>query len=115
MPELGNKYECYSCGAKFYDLGKPQPICPKCGANQKDAAAAAKAAHETATHRRRRKEEVVRTAGEEGEAGEHHRPQPAALDLHRVDGDLEADPGGLELLAEVIPAVALDAAQDREA
>jgi uncharacterized protein (TIGR02300 family) len=67
MPELGNKYECYSCGAKFYDLGKPQPICPKCGANQKDAAAAAKAAHETATHRRRRKEEVVRTPDEEGE------------------------------------------------
>ena len=37
MPELGNKYECFSCGAKFYDLGKPDPICPKCGANQKDA------------------------------------------------------------------------------
>ncbi len=68
MPDLGNKFECYSCGAKFYDLGKPQPICPKCGANQKDAAAAAKAAHETTAHRRRRKEEPVRVPGEEGEA-----------------------------------------------
>ena len=39
MPEikLGNKYDCYSCGTKFYDLGKAEPICPKCGANQKDA------------------------------------------------------------------------------
>ena len=39
MPELklGTKYDCYNCGTKFYDLGKPEPICPKCGANQKDA------------------------------------------------------------------------------
>lgn len=65
MPELGNKFECYSCGAKFYDLGKPQPICPKCGANQKDAVAT-KPAHESAAHRRKRKEEPVREV-EDGE------------------------------------------------
>lgn len=35
--DLGKKHTCYSCQAKFYDLGKPQAICPKCGANQKDA------------------------------------------------------------------------------
>jgi len=42
MPELklGTKYDCYNCGTKFYDLGKPEPICPKCGANQKDAVSA---------------------------------------------------------------------------
>lgn len=34
---LGNKYACYQCGCKFYDLGRPQPICPKCGANQTEA------------------------------------------------------------------------------
>ena len=37
MPELGRKYTCYSCHTKFYDLGKPDPICPKCGADQRDA------------------------------------------------------------------------------
>jgi hypothetical protein len=37
MPDLGKKYECFSCGTKFYNLGKPEAICPKCGANQKDA------------------------------------------------------------------------------
>ena len=37
MPELGRKYTCYSCHTKFYDLGKPTPICPKCGADQRDA------------------------------------------------------------------------------
>ena len=37
MPDLGKKYECYNCRTKFYNLGKPEPICPKCGANQKNA------------------------------------------------------------------------------
>jgi hypothetical protein len=37
MPELGRKYTCYSCHTKFYDLGKPVPLCPKCGADQHDA------------------------------------------------------------------------------
>lgn len=37
MPELGRKYNCYSCHTKFYDLGKPVPVCPKCGADQRDA------------------------------------------------------------------------------
>jgi hypothetical protein len=31
---LGTKWECFSCGAKFYDLNKPEPLCPKCEANQ---------------------------------------------------------------------------------
>jgi predicted nucleic acid-binding Zn-ribbon protein len=35
MPELGKKYECAECGTKFYDLGKPEPICPRCGTNQR--------------------------------------------------------------------------------
>ena len=35
-PGLGGKWECYSCGSKFYDLGKPDPICPKCSSDQRD-------------------------------------------------------------------------------
>jgi hypothetical protein len=37
MADLGKKYTCYSCHTKFYDLGKPIPTCPKCGADQRDA------------------------------------------------------------------------------
>ena len=37
MPDLGKKFECYNCRTKFYNLGRPDAICPKCGANQKDA------------------------------------------------------------------------------
>ncbi len=35
--KLGKKYACYQCGCKFYDLSKPKPICPKCGADQTEA------------------------------------------------------------------------------
>jgi uncharacterized protein (TIGR02300 family) len=29
---LGQKHICEACSAKFYDMGKKQPACPKCGA-----------------------------------------------------------------------------------
>lgn len=64
MPDLGNKYECFSCGAKFYDLGKPTPLCPKCGANQKDARKQ-ESANETSHAKRKKREEVVPRAVEE--------------------------------------------------
>jgi hypothetical protein len=35
-PGLGHKWACFNCGAKFYDLGKPIPVCPKCEADQRD-------------------------------------------------------------------------------
>lgn len=37
--DLGTKHGCFKCGTKFYDLGKSQAICPKCGADQKDSPA----------------------------------------------------------------------------
>jgi uncharacterized protein (TIGR02300 family) len=33
--DLGVKYVCFQCNAKFYDLNKPEPLCPKCGADQR--------------------------------------------------------------------------------
>ncbi len=37
MPDLGTKHTCFKCGTKFYDLRKNPVLCPKCGADQKDA------------------------------------------------------------------------------
>ncbi len=34
--ELGTRYTCFSCGAKFYDLHRPVPTCPKCDADQRE-------------------------------------------------------------------------------
>lgn len=35
-PKLGFKFVCFACNTKFYDLNKPQAICPKCSADQAD-------------------------------------------------------------------------------
>ncbi len=32
--KLGAKWACFECGAKYYDLNRPEPLCPKCGTNQ---------------------------------------------------------------------------------
>jgi uncharacterized protein (TIGR02300 family) len=37
--KLGQKWACYSCQQKFYDLNKPEPRCPKCGADQRQSPA----------------------------------------------------------------------------
>ncbi|HVR44824.1 MAG TPA: TIGR02300 family protein [Thermoanaerobaculia bacterium] len=54
MANLGRKHSCYSCQTKFYDLGKAQAICPRCGADQKNAEDAVKT-----SSRSRRVVEVV--------------------------------------------------------
>lgn len=33
---LGKRYTCFKCGVKFYDLNRPEPICPACGVDQRD-------------------------------------------------------------------------------
>ncbi len=37
--DLGNKFVCFKCGTKFYDLKKPDPVCPKCGTDQREVQA----------------------------------------------------------------------------
>lgn len=34
--KLGKRYTCFECSLKFYDLNRPEPICPKCGADQRN-------------------------------------------------------------------------------
>jgi uncharacterized protein (TIGR02300 family) len=89
--KLGNKYDCFNCGAKFYDLGKGTSVCPKCGADQKDAGDKTKPLMSQAVRRRRRAElaapEEVETEAAESEVavieGEDDLPE---VDLG-IDGD----------------------------
>lgn len=37
--DLGNKFVCFKCNSKFYDLKKPDPVCPKCGTDQRESPA----------------------------------------------------------------------------
>lgn len=34
---LGIRFTCFKCGTKFYDLNRPETICPECGADQAEA------------------------------------------------------------------------------
>lgn len=34
--KLGKRYQCFQCGLKFYDLNRPEPLCPKCGGDQRE-------------------------------------------------------------------------------
>ncbi len=36
MSKFGNKFNCWKCTTKFYDLKKARPKCPKCGASPDD-------------------------------------------------------------------------------
>ena len=75
MAQLGKKYTCYSCHTKFYDLGKPIPVCPKCGADQRDAEEAPVAT----SHRSRRTPVVVEEPVEEPEFGGEAESPAAAV------------------------------------
>lgn len=37
--DLGVKHACFKCGTKFYDMKKLEPLCPKCGADQRERVA----------------------------------------------------------------------------
>ncbi len=34
---LGNRFTCFKCGTKFYDLNRPVSTCPECEADQAEA------------------------------------------------------------------------------
>lgn len=76
MPDLGRKYTCYSCHTKFYDLGKPEPLCPKCGADQRDA-------DEAPVYTAPRRSRVVEETPDE----EEFTPAPAATEESDEEGE----------------------------
>jgi uncharacterized protein (TIGR02300 family) len=82
--KLGNKYDCFNCGTKFYDLGKGAALCPKCGADQKDAADKNNPLVAQAVRRRRRAELAT---PEEAEPAEEE-PEIAVLEEDEDLGEL---------------------------
>ncbi len=36
---LGQRWVCHACEARFYDLRRPEPHCPRCGADPREAPA----------------------------------------------------------------------------
>ena len=98
MPDLGSKHECPNCGIKFYDLGKPEPICPKCGANVKHLAPSEPASASQAARRRRKAELAADDEGSETEepSGDAGEPILDADEDEEIAGEEEADLVDLE-------------------
>jgi uncharacterized protein (TIGR02300 family) len=79
--DLGTKHACYSCGTKFYDLHRPDPICPKCGADQRESPV-----HAVPPEKRRHAKPAVAEPLEDSEVAA---VAPDAADAE--DEELEAD------------------------
>ena len=80
--KLGQRWVCYECAARFYDLNRPEPLCPKCKADQRESPAFAK------PKRGRRKK-----AAQAPPAVVVEEPPVVAEAAHPMDPDLDPDPG----------------------
>jgi uncharacterized protein (TIGR02300 family) len=67
--DLGSKYVCFKCATKFYDMKKPDPLCPKCGADQRESPAL-KPASEGRRSRLAAAPKIIEPEPEEPEAAE---------------------------------------------
>jgi uncharacterized protein (TIGR02300 family) len=90
--DLGNKFVCFKCTTKFYDMKKPDPICPKCGADQRESPAL-KPAPEGG---KRSRLAAVPKPVEPVDLGDEPEPIPEdeAEGLEEEEGDGEAIAGG---------------------
>jgi len=84
--DLGNKFVCFKCSTKFYDMKKPDPLCPKCGADQRDSPAL-----KPASEGRRGRLAAVAKVIEPLEPAEEVAAEPAEeeeeVDLEEEEGD----------------------------
>lgn len=95
MPDLGTKHECTECGAKFYDLNKPEPTCPKCGTVQPPDAESSLGTSKSA--KKRQKAELISDADlDDDEDGDEFDD----LDDEDPDEDEEIDAEALEAFGD---------------
>lgn len=107
--KLGNKYECFNCGVKFYDLSKGSATCPKCGADQKDAEEESPLV--TQSVKRRRKEELLPDDAEAKEAEKVEKVEEVEEDIDIDEDDLDEE---LLIEAEAIEEEEEDDGDDEE-
>jgi hypothetical protein len=96
--KLGQRWVCFSCAGKFYDMNKPDPICPKCQANQHESPLFQKA--KPARKKARKKPaKVVRPIEPPEEEPEIERAPDDEVDLEMDELDLDEseDLSGLEV------------------
>ena len=95
MTTLGNKHECSSCGAKFYDLGKSKIVCPSCGTDQAEAEEDEASAGKAPAARKRKKAAATKKQPKVAEASEDT-PAEADQKADEALGNEEEDEDLLE-------------------
>jgi len=101
-PELGTKRVCVSCGARFYDLGKTPPTCPKCGTEQPVEQPRPRRSGGNVVEEKRVKKPVPAGALEDAEV-EIEAPEEAEEDVLEDASELEDDAEALSGDIEVEP------------
>ncbi len=86
MADLGNKFDCFKCHTKFYDLRRPDPVCPKCGANQKEAKASDLGGSTHSARPSRRAVAPVAPPPPDPDLGEFEEAGPAAVEDDEEEG-----------------------------
>jgi uncharacterized protein (TIGR02300 family) len=82
----GMKHVCFKCGTKFYDLHKPAPICPKCGADQRESPKPELLSGKRQKAKPRAEEDVPAVASEEVEESEE--PDEDDVEEEEEEADL---------------------------
>ncbi len=90
-PEWGMRHVCHNCGGSFYDMNKPQALCPKCGAKQAKEKAKRKTAS-VATRSKPRKVTPLEPEAEDKVTEEDDEMRDIGLDKIS-DEDVESEEG----------------------
>lgn len=96
---LGQRWICFSCACKFYDMNKPDPICPKCQANQHESPLfkTAKPARKKARKKPAKVVRPIEPPPEEEPEVERPAEDDADLEMDELDLDEVEDLSGLEV------------------
>lgn len=86
LSKLGIRWTCWSCGAVFYDLNKPEAICPKCDTDQ--TAAPKEAKSDEPKKPKRDSLRALRVLDDDDATREDNTPENQSMDL-----DLEIGAG----------------------
>ena len=85
--EWGNRYTCFSCGCKYYDLNRSEPVCPRCGSDPREAVLAAK----TTQRARRAASNPDEEDSDRGDLDDTSDVGVEVVDLLDEDGDEEEE------------------------
>ena len=83
--KLGTRFTCFSCAVRFYDLNKPEPICPKCSSNQNEAPAVVEKPKPKRKAARKKKAPKINPALVEDDVATANRGEIEEVDLQGSD------------------------------